>query len=39
MKETKRMMNGLKFLTGLGDLDEEPPELMKSSEPFMIDGN
>ena len=39
MKETERTMNDLKFVTGLGDLDEEAPELMSSSEPFVIDGN
>ena len=39
MKETERTMNDLKFVTGLGDLDEEAPELMNSSEPFVIDGN
>ena len=39
MKETERTMNDLKFVTGLGDLDEEAPELMNSAEPFVIDGN
>ena len=39
MKETERTMNDLRFVTGLGDLDEEAPELMNSSEPFIIDGN
>lgn len=39
MQETERTMNDLQFVTGLGDLDEEAPELMNSSEPFIIDGN
>ncbi|MFK7765915.1 MAG: hypothetical protein AB8B55_01645 [Mariniblastus sp.] len=39
MKETERTMNDLQFVTGLGDLDEEAPELMNSPERFVIDGN
>ena len=39
MKETERTMNDLRFVTGLGDLDEEAPELMNTSEPLIIDGN
>ena len=39
MKETERTMNDLQFVTGLGDLDEEAPELMNTPDRFIIDGN
>jgi len=38
MKETERTMNDLQFVTGLGALDDEAPELMTTHEQFVIDG-
>ncbi len=37
MKETERTMNDLQFVTGIGDLDEEVPELINAPEQFVID--
>ncbi len=37
MKETERTMNDLQFLTGLGQIDEEAPELMNVIEPHVIE--
>lgn len=37
MKETERTMSDLKFVTGLGDVDEEVPELMNVVEAYVIE--
>ncbi len=37
MKETERAMIDLQFVTGLGDVDEDVPELMNEQEPFIIE--
>ncbi len=37
MMETERTMNDLQFVTGLGDVDEEAPELISEPEVFVID--
>jgi phage-related minor tail protein len=37
MMETERTMNDLLFVTGLGEVDEEAPELISEPEAFVID--
>ena len=37
MKETERTMNDLKFVTGLGVVDEQVPDLMNVVEPYVIE--
>ncbi len=37
MMETERTMNDLQFVTGLGEIDEEAPELISEPETFVID--
>jgi hypothetical protein len=37
MKETERTMTELQFVTGLGDIDAEVPELMNEPETYVID--
>ena len=37
MKETERTMNDLKFVTGLGDVDEQVPDLMNVAEAYVIE--
>jgi len=37
MMETERTMNDLQFVTGLGEVDEEAPELIGEPETFVID--
>jgi hypothetical protein len=37
MKETERTMNDLQFVTGLGDVDAEVPDLMNEQEKYVIE--
>ena len=37
MMETERTMNDLQFVTGLGEIDEEAPELISEPDTFVID--
>ena len=37
MKETERTMNDLKFVTGIGEVDAEVPELMNDQVTYVID--
>lgn len=37
MKETERTMNDLQFVTGLGDIDAEVPDLMNEQEKYVIE--
>lgn len=37
MKETERTMNDLRFVTGLGDIDSDVPELMNEQDRYLIE--